>query len=106
MEKDVLSAIMEVEEEIQERLVAEQRNAGAELCRLGREIEDETRREEAELTAAMEQAVAAAREMAREQGAAIVLEAETRAARMTGLGDETLEPLIMRHLVRILPGER
>ncbi len=104
MEKDILSAIVEVENDIQERLVAEQQHAGAELCRLGQELADETRREEERMAAALEQAVAAAGIEARKRAAAIVHDAETEAMRLATLTDGALEEHIMGYLHRILPG--
>ncbi len=104
MEKDILSAIVEVENDIQERLVAEQQRAGAELGSLGQELADEVRRGEVRLAAAMEQAVAAAGIEARKRAAAIVDDAEARAKRLAALTDGALEEHIMRYLQRILPG--
>ena len=105
MEKDILSAIVEVEEEIQEQLVAEERSAGARLCNLEQEVADESKREEGRLAEAVEQAVAAARAEAQERAAAIVHRAATLSEQLAGLDDGALERCIIKHLVRIVPGE-
>jgi cell division septum initiation protein DivIVA len=105
MEKDVLSAILEVEREIQERLVAEQRSAWTMLDRLRQELEAEAGREEERLAAARLSAESAARGKAQEQAALIASRASADADRLAGLDDGALEPCIMRHLVRIIPGE-
>jgi hypothetical protein len=105
MEKDILSAIVEVEEEIQERLIAEERDAGTMLCSIGQELEKELKQEEGRLAETVQQAVAAARADAQERAAAIVHRAATLAEQLAGLDDGALEPSIMRHLVRIMPGE-
>ncbi len=105
MEKDILSAIVDVEEEIQERLVAEQRRAGAELCELAQELAKKASQQEELLAAAMEQAVAAARIEAQKRATAIVHHAEMRAEQLAGLSDGALEQFVMRHLDRILPGD-
>src|SRR5512144_2513052 len=77
MEKDILSAIVEVEEEIQEQLVAEERTVAAKLCNLEQELAEESRREEGRLAEAVQQAVTAARAEAQERAAAIVHRAAT-----------------------------
>ena len=105
MEKDILSAIIEVEGDIQERLVAEERSAGAMLCGLRQELADEATREGERLAEAVQLAVAAARMAAEEQAAAIVHRATRRAEQLAGLDDKVLERYIMQHLVRIMPGE-
>jgi SMC interacting uncharacterized protein involved in chromosome segregation len=105
MEDDILSKIIEVEREIQERLVAEERRAGTMLCSLRQDLEEEARREEERLSAARREAESSARVEAEERAAAIVQRASIRAEQWTGLDDEPLERCIMGHLVRILPGE-
>ena len=105
MENDILSKIIEVEREIQERLVAEERSAGTMLCSLRQDLEEEARREEESLAAARREAESSARVEAQERAAAIVQRATFRANQWAGLDDGTLERCIMGHLVRILPGE-
>lgn len=105
MENDILSKIIEVEREIQERLVAEERSAGTMLCSLRQDLEEEARREEESLAAARREAESSARGEAQERAAAIVQRATIRAEQWAGLDEGTLERCIMGHLVRILPGE-
>ena len=105
MENDILSKIIEVERDIQERLVAEERNAGTMLCSLRQDLEEEARREEESLAAARREAESSARGEAQERAAAIVKRATIRAEQWAGLDEGTLERCIMGHLVRILPGE-
>jgi hypothetical protein len=105
MENDILTKIIEVEREIQERLVAEERSAGTLLCSLRQDLEEEARREEERLAAARREAESSARAGAEERAAAIMRQAGIRAAQWSGLDDGTLERCIMGHLVRILPGE-
>ncbi len=105
MGNDILSAIVEVEREIEERLGAEERMAGEMLDRLRSEQADGAQRDEERLAAEVRQAVAAAADEARERAAAIVREAVARAERLAGLDDEALERCIMKHLARIVPGE-
>lgn len=105
MEKDILTAIVAVEEEIQEQLVAEERRARARLCSLEQELADEFKREEGMLADAVRQTVAAARAEAQERATAVMQRATTLAEEVAGLDDGTLEQYIMKHLLRILPGE-
>jgi vacuolar-type H+-ATPase subunit H len=106
MENDILSEIIAVERDIQERLVAEERSAGTMLCSLRQDLEEEARREEERLAAARREAESSARVEAEERAAAIMRQAGSRAEQWSGLDDRTLERCIMEHLVRILPGER
>jgi hypothetical protein len=105
MENDILSEIIAVERDIQERLVAEERSAGTMLCSLRQDIEEEARREEERLAAARREAESSARVEAEELAAAIMRQAGIRAEQWAGLEDGTLERCIMGHLVRILPEE-
>jgi len=105
MGKDILGAIVDVEREIEERLAEERRRAGTMLDGLRQELEGEAGREEERLTAARRNAESAARAEAQERAAIIARSAATRAERLAGLDDGTLEGCIMRHLVRIMPGE-
>ena len=106
MEKEILSKIFAVEQEIQERLLAEERHAGTMLFSLRQELEEEYRREEERLAAARREAEASARTEAQERAAAIVKRATARAERLAGLDDRRLERCIMGQLERILPGKR
>ena len=106
MDKDILDAILEVEREIQERLVAEQRGAWAMLEELRQELDAEAGREEERLTAARRNAETVARAEAQEQASLIAHRAAAEADRLAGLDDKALELCIMRHLVRLIPGEQ
>ena len=106
MGKDILGAIIDVEREIQERLAAEKQRAGTMLAGLRQELAGEAGREEERLAAARRNAESVARAEAQEWAAAIARSAATRAERLAGLDEGTLERCIMRHLVRIMPGEQ
>lgn len=103
MENDILSKIIEVEREIQEGLVAEERNAGTMLCNLRQELEDEAAREEERLAAERRNAESSARAEAQEQAVDIVHRAIVSAEQWGDLDEGTLEQCIMRHLDRIMP---
>jgi ABC-type lipoprotein export system ATPase subunit len=101
MENDILTTIIAVECEIQERLAAEEQRAAEMLDNLRRELEEEATQEEERLAASVQQAVAAARAEAQGRADALVRRSTIRAERTGGLDDETLERCIMKHLSRI-----
>lgn len=106
MAKDILCTIIEVEREIQERLVAEQRQADERLAQLRRECAEEEAREEARLAKELAEATAAPRVVdAHKQAVALVAAATARAERLGRLGDESLRRCIRRELFRIVPGK-
>ncbi len=105
MEKDILTAIVEVETEIRERLAAERSEAEARLERLRREGDEELSREEERLEIELKGALAAAGRDAESRGAALVGDAAAWAERLAGLADEAMLRQIMRHLARIVPGK-
>ena len=106
MDKDVLGTILEVEQEIQERIVAEQREAWTMLEGLRQELDAEVEREVERLASVRRSAESAARAKAEEQAALIARRAAVEAERLAGLDDGELERCILRHLVRIMPGEQ
>ena len=101
MENGILSTIIAVELEIQERLAVEEQSAAQMLDTLRIELEQETTREEERLAGSMQQAVAAAKAKAQERADAIMRAAAARAAQLDGLADETLKLCIEQHLARI-----
>ena len=75
------------------------------LRSLRQDLEEEATREEERLAAARREAESSARVESEERAAAIVQRATIRAEQWEGLDDWILESCIMRHLVRIMPGE-
>lgn len=106
MGTDILTTIVAVEREIEERLGAERRQAGEMLARLRSDLAAEAIREEERLAADAQQAIAAARAEAEERGADIVRRAAECGKQLAALDDAALEEIVMRHLVRVLPEER
>jgi hypothetical protein len=103
MEHDMLTTIIAVEREVEERLAAERRQAEERLARLKRDLADEAAREGERLQEATRLALAAARTEAGERAAAVVRRAADRGNQLAGLDDALLEAIIARHLGRILP---
>lgn len=105
MGNEILSTIFAVEQEIQERLAAEEQRAAQMLDDLRRELELEAAREGERLAASMSQAVAAAKTETQGRAAALLRRAKERAEQLDGLADETLERCIVKYLGWIT-GER
>lgn len=97
----ILSAIIAVEQEIQERLADEERRAAQMLDQLRRELEQETARERERLAASAQQALARGEAEARARAGALVGRAANRAEQLDALEDQTLERCILKHLGRI-----
>lgn len=105
MEKDILSRVIEVEKEIQERLRIEKDRSLEFLEAVKREVGDSLAREEEILkenrSAAIEKAKAAAREKAKET----LQKAEQRAEKYRRIDDSDLKNILTRRLAAILPTE-
>ena len=101
MENGILSTIIAVELEIQDRLAVEEQRAAQMLDNLRRELEEGSTREEERLTASLQQAVADAKAKAQQRAGAMMSAAAARAEQLDGLADETLKLCIVRHLDRI-----
>jgi vacuolar-type H+-ATPase subunit H len=104
MEKDVLSTIIEIEKEIEERLDGERRKAVQWLDSAKKEIEVELAANVRELKDSLLESVDIARENAEKQASAILSEAAKQSRLLSEIGDETLKRIITEHLCRILPG--
>ena len=104
MEKDVLSTIIEIEKEIEERLDSERRKAVQWLDSAKKEIEVELAANVRELKDSLMESVDIARENAEKQASAILSEAAKQSRLLSEIGDETLKRIITEHLCRILPG--
>jgi cell division septum initiation protein DivIVA len=102
MATDILSTIIEVEQQIHERLAAEQRSAGEMLERLRTELQHEEEREADALAASTERSVATARSKAERQAAAMVRHATARAEHLAGLDDGVLERYLQKYLAGIV----
>jgi len=103
--KDILNRIIEVENEIRGRLEIEKRKAIEWVEKVKKDAEEEVEREEEGLKDSFNKAEADAKAEA-ERKAAETLESVTKWAEGLGkLNDETLKEVIMRHIIKVLPGE-
>lgn len=106
MEQDVLNTVFEVEREIRELVAAEQQQAEGLLADANNECADQAAREEVRLQGELAAAVAAVGSgEAHRVAEAILAEADTRAERLAGLGDDLLKRLLQHEIRQILPGE-
>jgi hypothetical protein len=99
---DILTAIIAAEQEIEERLAAEEQAAAHMLDQLRQELEQGAAREAERLAGSLQLAVAAAREDAQQRAAAEVRRAGSEVAQLDSIDTETLERCIMRHLSQII----
>ncbi len=103
MEKDILTAIIETEKEIQESLERERHKSVMWLENAKKEIEAVIAAEELELEESCRKGVADARENARGRADALLRDVVEKCRRLTELSDEKLICLLMEHIGRIRP---
>jgi vacuolar-type H+-ATPase subunit H len=106
MEKDILSKVIEVEKEIQERLRDEKKKAHEWLEGVKKEIEKDISLQEEQLRDSYTRGREDAKAEAEREAARIVKDADALAERYRRMNDETLQEIVMRHLVKILPSQR
>ena len=105
MEEDVLSAVMEVEREIQERLEAERRKSREWLERVRAEAGRALAGSEERFKKSSEKAVADALSEAESRAADLLSRATREAERLVHLDDDAMRKIMAQYLPRILPGE-
>ena len=105
MDEDVLSTVMEVEREIQEKLEAERRKAREWLERVRADAGRSYAASEERFKKSSEKAVADALADVEARAADLLSRATLEAERLVHLGDETMRKIMARYLPRILPGE-
>lgn len=105
MEKNILSKVVEVEREIQQRIEAEEINAKEWIEKVKKEVGDGIAREEAGLKEAFNIALKEARTVAERKASEIMSEVFSLEERLKAISDETLKEIIMRHITNILPAK-
>lgn len=106
MEEDVLSGIIGIEKEIGERVQSEKARSREWLEKVREETARELESVENGLEVSFKDELERARRDADERASEIVREAVARAEYLQGMSDGELRAIIMRHIGRILPGER
>jgi vacuolar-type H+-ATPase subunit H len=100
---DILSTVIEVEREIQERLDGEKKNSREWLERAKAETELTITREQERLAKVNEESISRAKEEAERRVAELLAKAELDADRISGITDELLRSVAERCLPRVLP---
>ena len=103
MEKDILSRVIEVEKEIQERLRTEKERSVEWLEKVKREAEEAVAGDEERLRESFEDAKACSVADADKKAAEIMRKAAEEEKRISAISDGTLGRIIMKHLALILP---
>ena len=104
MEKDILSEVIEVEKEIQKCLEVEKAKSHDWLEKVKKESEEELVREERNIKESLNKSIEVAKKEAELKAAEIVKQTEARAERLATLNDGTLEGIVGKQIIRILPG--
>jgi vacuolar-type H+-ATPase subunit H len=100
---DILSTVIEVEREIQERLDGEKKNSREWLERVKAETELTITREQERLAKAGEESLARAKEEAERRVEELLAKAELDADRISRITDELLRAVAGRYLPRVIP---
>lgn len=104
MDDDVLSKVVEVEREIQQRLDIEKKMSRDWIEQVKKEAEERIAAEEKKLQEEMRELLHKAK-LDAEKGAAVIMhDAQEEAARLRDISDELLKKVIRKHLSHILPG--
>ncbi|UCD35503.1 MAG: hypothetical protein JSU90_01335 [Nitrospiraceae bacterium] len=104
MDDDILSRVVEVEREVQQRLDVEKKMSLDWIEKVKKEAEERVVAEEKKLKEEMGQDLQKAKLEAEKGAAAIIEDAHDEAARLRDIGDEILKKTIRKHLSTILPG--
>lgn len=103
MERDILSKVINIEKEIQEKVDTEKKKSLGWIETVRREIEVEVMREEEILKESFKRAEENAMDDARKEASEIIKNATEESKRLAKIIDETLKKVIMKHIIRILP---
>lgn len=104
MDDDILSQVVEVEKEIQQRIEIEKKMSQEWLENAKSEAEEKVLIEEKELKKNVTDSISIARLNAEKKAEAIISDANIEAERLEGLDDDILKNIILKHIIKILPG--
>ncbi len=104
MDDDILSKVVEVEREVQQRIEIEKKMSQEWLENTKKEAEEKVLIEEKELTRTVNDAISKARLNAEKKAEAIIKDANIEAKRLEQLDDDILKNIVLKHIIRILPG--
>jgi len=104
MDDDILSQVVEVEKEVQQRIEIEKKMSQEWLKNVKKEAEEKVLIEEKELKKNVTDSISIARLNAGKKAEAIISDANVEAERIEKLDDDILKNIIIKHIIRILPG--
>lgn len=103
MDDDILSKVVEVEREVQQRLDIEKKMSREWLENIKQEAEEKVLTEERDLKKTFNDAIKQTKSNAEGKTASIINNANVKAEKLKGLGDEILKKTILKHIYIILP---
>lgn len=103
MEKDILSKVVKVEEDIQEKLEAEKKRASEMVEEAREEAAKRVLAEEARLNDSFNRAVKDSRILAEKKASEILQNTGSDADKINNLSDDTLIRILSRNISSILP---
>ncbi len=104
MDDDILSQVVEVEKEVQQRIEIEKKMSQEWLENAKKEAEEKVLIEEKELKKNVNDSISTARLNAEKKAEAIISDANIEAGRLEKLDDDILKNIIIKHIIKILPG--
>lgn len=104
MDDDILSQVVEVEKEVQQRIEIEKKMSQEWLENAKSEAEEKVLIEEKELKKNVTDSISIARLNAEKKAEAIISDANIEAERLEGLDNDILKNIIIKHIIKILPG--
>ncbi len=104
MDDDILSKVVEVEKEVQQRIGIEKKMSQEWLENVKKDAEEKILRGKKELEESLNASIREAKLNAETKAVAIIKDADDKAERLKGLDDNILKKVILKHISRILPG--
>ena len=105
MADELLSAVIRLENQIQQQLQQEQTRADVWLAGVRTELEQQNGETLLELSAGIEQIRAAATQSAKQAAGALEATEKRYCGNLGKISDQTLEEILRRQLVSLLPGQ-
>ena len=104
MDDHILSQVVEVEKEVQQRIEIEKKKSQEWLVNAKSEEDEKVLLEEKKLEKSVNESISKARVNAQKKAEAIINDAHIEAERLGKLGDDILKKIILKHFIKILPG--
>lgn len=104
MDDDILSKVVEVEKEVQQRIDIEKNMSHEWLENVKNDAEEKILREEKELKDALVEEIGKTSLNSKRKAAEIIKDAGIEAEKLERLGNDILKKIILKHIYRILPG--